>query len=68
MGVLKHGVGMVTTCQWELSELGGDCGALSQSLHEIKIGLQLPASAWQARPPGQSCWPKRLFNISHNTL
>jgi hypothetical protein len=24
MGELKHGVGMVTTCQWELSELGGD--------------------------------------------
>jgi ribosomal protein L37AE/L43A len=31
---LKHGVGMVVTCQWELSELGGDI-----------LGWPLPSSA-----------------------
>ena len=24
VGILKHGSGMVTTCQWELSKLGGE--------------------------------------------
>jgi hypothetical protein len=24
MGILEHGAGMVTTHQWELSELGGE--------------------------------------------
>jgi hypothetical protein len=24
VGVLKHGAGVVATCQWEFSELGGE--------------------------------------------
>jgi hypothetical protein len=50
MGDLKHGVGLVTTHQWEPSDLSGDVsGAPGQSLHEIKTGQPLPASAWPAR-------------------
>ena len=30
MGDLKHRAGVVMTCQWELSELGGDILELSQ--------------------------------------
>jgi hypothetical protein len=56
LGDLKHGFGMVTTCQWEPSELGAEivCGVLSQSLHEIKKGRPLPVSAWLVRLLGQS--------------
>ena len=55
MGDLKHGTGVVTTHQWELSELGGDVFGSSgpESLHEIKIGRPLPTSAWLARLPEQ---------------
>lgn len=47
-GGLKLGAVMVMTCQWESRELGG--AALSQSVHEIKIGRPLPTRAWPARP------------------
>ena len=69
MGNLKHGAGVVTTHQWEPSELGGEnFGTLSQSLHKIKTGRPLPA-----RPPGQrvadsSAGMSPFFsNISCNT-
>jgi hypothetical protein len=45
VGVLKHGAGVVTTSQWELSELGGEILELSQSLHKIRTGQPLPTSA-----------------------
>ena len=36
VGLLKLGVGMVATHQWEVSELGGEIWELSQNLHEIR--------------------------------
>ena len=53
MRALKHGAGVVVTCQWEPCELGRDFGVLSQSLHEIKTGRPLPASAWPSSHIGQ---------------
>jgi hypothetical protein len=49
MGVLKHGVGVVVTHQWEPSKLGGEI----VEMHEIKTGWPLPTTALSARPQGQ---------------
>jgi hypothetical protein len=51
----KHGFGLVTTRQRELSELGGDVfEALDQRVSiEIKTGWLLPASAWPVWTLGQ---------------
>ena len=42
MGVLKHGVGVVVTHQWEPSKLGGEIVEFwVKSLHEIKNRLAI---------------------------
>ena len=41
---------MVVACQWELSELGGEISELRVSLHKMRTGQPLLASAWQASP------------------
>jgi hypothetical protein len=56
MGDLKHRVGVVVTqAGWRTYRAGWrDCGVPGQSLHGIKPGWPLPASAWSDRLLGQS--------------
>ena len=50
MGVLKHEAGLITTVQRELREQGGEISEplKSKSLHKMRRGQPLSASAWLA--------------------
>ena len=63
VGIWKRGASMVVTCQWELSELGGEISELwVRESAEMRTGQ--PASRCLA----SIVWIAFLKNISHATL
>ena len=54
MRILKHGVGMVMTCQWVLRELGEIVELWIRESTQDENKPALPASAWPDSPPGSA--------------